>query len=240
MPYDSGYESSLLRGIEEHRPWNLLETIRDFTKESDFLLDIGCGTASKLLYFVYDVKQMYGLELNKKMIDKALENIRKAGISNILLVNGQVEKLPFVNNSFDVVTCMVAPHDIHEVYRVLKPGGVAVLEKTGDRDKWNFKQELGLDAHGLRGQFANLAEGDLEIRYGSECRNLFSEVSIRKGFWKTYYSIEGLILLLEQTPTIRNFDKALDASVLERIEANYSTSLGIETTQNRLLIIARK
>jgi len=240
MPYDHRYEFEALRGIEEERTWNLLDVIRKYTKESDRLLDIGCGTAFKLIKLSKNVKMIYGLEPNEDMINAAKNNIRRKRINNISLIKGQAEEIPFQDNYFDIITCMVAPHKTSEVYRVLKPNGYAILEKIGDRDKWNFKQEFGSDKIGLRGQFSSFKAGELVKNYKRESKKLFSEVSIQNDFWKTYYSLEGLILLLEQTPTIRDFNKNKDNEAVQRIKEKYTVSKGIETSQNRILIIARK
>jgi SAM-dependent methyltransferase len=240
MPYDQRYESDLLRGVEELRPWDLFQIIRKHTKKSDALLDIGCGTAAKLVKLAGDADKLYGLEPNEKMRKKAEENIKNAGISNITLVGGQAEKVPFADNYFDLVTCMVAPHDTAEVHRVLKPGGWAIVEKIGDREKWNLKQEFGSDEKGPRGQFSDMAEGERARIYEAEFNKLFSEVKVQSGSWKTYLTMKGLILLLEQTGTVRDFNKEADAEVLRRIQDKYSTPQGIETMQNRILIVAQK
>lgn len=240
MSYDQNYESNLLRGEQDVRPWNLLEIIQKHVKKSDILLDIGCGTAFKLIQLARNVKKIYGLEPNEKMRVKAKENISYAKISNITLIDGRAEKLPFQDNYFDIVTCIVAPHNTAEVFRVLKPHGYAILEKIGDRDKWNFKQEFGSDKDGLRGQFAYFANGERAKNYKKEFIQLFSNVSVQNGFWKTYYSMDGLLLLLEQTPTIRGFNKEADKQALKNIQQKYSTSKGLETTQNRILIVAKK
>lgn len=240
MPYDQRYELDLLRGTEEPRPWDLLKVIREYTKKSDVLLDIGCGTAFKLIHLAGKVGKIYGLEPNEKMRAKAEENIRLKNISNIDLVNGHANEIPFKDNYFDVVTCMVAPHDTAEVYRVLKPSRYAILEKIGESDKLNFKKEFGFDKDGCRGQFSYLLRGEMAKIYKREFGELFSEVFVREGFWKTYYSMEGLLLLLEQTPTIRSFNRKHDEKALHEIQIKYSTSRGIETTQHRILIIAKK
>ncbi|MBI2632594.1 methyltransferase domain-containing protein [Candidatus Pacearchaeota archaeon] len=240
MPYDHNYELEELRGIEEKRPWNLLDKIIRYAKQSDTLLDVGCGTAFKLIELSRKVKKIYGLEPNKRMLDAATKNIIRAGISNIIFIKGLAEEIPFQDNYFDIITCMVAPHKTSEIYRVLKPKGYAILEKIGDRDKWNFKQEFKTDNQGMRGQFSTLAEGELLLNYQREFNELFSEVSIQGGFWRTYYSLEGLILLLEQTPTIRNFDRIKDNEAILRIEEKYRVPKGIKTYQNRMLIVARK
>lgn len=174
------------------------------------------------------------------MIIKAKKNISESGTINVTLIKGEAEKIPFRDNSLDVVTCMVAPHITSEVFRVLKPNGIAILEKIGDRDKWNFKQEFDCDSQGLRGQFSSLSKGDRAVSYKHEFGNLFSEVLVKNEFWKTYYSMEGLILLLEQTPTIRNFDRKLDSKALIRIQQKYLGQRGIETEQNKILIVAKK
>ena len=76
--------------------------------------------------------------------------------------------------------------------------------------------------------------------YRREFEELFSEVFIREGFWKTYYSMEGHILLLEQTTTIRSFNRKHDEKALHEIQIKYLTPRGIKTTQHSILIIARK
>jgi SAM-dependent methyltransferase len=240
MPYDQRYESELLRGVEEPRPWDLLQVIKRHAKKSDVLLDIGCGTAFKTIQLAGDVKEIYGLEPNERMRAKAEENIGATGVCNIVLVDGRAEELPFEDSSFDIVTCMVAPHVTLELHRVLRPNGYAIVEKIGDRDKWNFKEEFGSDSTGPRGQLSDLPSGERARIYEEEFGRLFSEVSVQNEFWKTYYSLEGLLLLLAQTPTVRNFDAEVDGEALQRIQRKYATPKGIETKQNRILIIARK
>ncbi|MGH3544332.1 MAG: hypothetical protein ACRDPW_00120 [Mycobacteriales bacterium] len=65
-------------------------------------------------------------------------------------------------------------------------------------------------------------------------------MTVREGCWRTYYSVEGLQLLLEQVPTVRGFDRAGDAEALRRIEARYSAERGIQTYQHRIPVIAQK
>ena len=240
MNYTPKYESPLLRGVEDPRPWNLFEEIRNFTQKSHIVLDIGCGTAAKIIRLANDVKLIYGLEPNVKMRAKAQQNISKEGFTNIVLVDGCSDQIPFPENTFDIVTCMLAHHNAFEIYRVLKPGGYAIIEKIGDREKWNLKNHFGNDEIGPRGQFSYYEEGQRAKKLQSEFEAFFSEVSVRNESWKTYYKPKSLIPLLEQTPTVRNFDRHKDAEALQKIKDDYMTEKGIETEQNRILIWARK
>jgi ubiquinone/menaquinone biosynthesis C-methylase UbiE len=68
------------------------------------------------------------------MLEKAKENARLAGVSNIEFREGSAEELPFPDNSFDVVISngvfnlvVDKARALVEVYRVLKPGGRLLL-----------------------------------------------------------------------------------------------------------------
>ncbi|GAA2832482.1 class I SAM-dependent methyltransferase [Crossiella cryophila] len=240
MGYTEAYESDLIRGDQDPLPWRLRAEITALALGTDRLLDIGCGTMFKTLALAPLVRQVVGVEPNPRMLAQAHTNITASAVGNAVVVAGRAEQLPFPDSSFDLVTVMLAPHDTSEISRVLRPGGRAVLEKIGDRDKWNFKTEFGADDHGPRGQFADLDQGQRAREYEDEFAGLFDRVEVREGFWATYYSRTGLELLLEQTSAIRGFDPVADKAVLDRICQEWTTHRGIKTIQNRMLIQAWK
>jgi SAM-dependent methyltransferase len=91
------------------------------------LLDLGCGTGM----FISDQsrdKMVFGLDLSSEAL--SFTNIR--GVSNLVCADSQA--MPFASESFDVVTAFdliehVERDDllIAEAYRVLRPGGVALI-----------------------------------------------------------------------------------------------------------------
>jgi SAM-dependent methyltransferase len=240
VAYTEAYESQLLRGDQDPLPWRLIEEIAELARPADRVLDVGCGTLFKTLALAPLVDEIVGVEPNPRMLAQARANIAAAAATNVEVVDGVAEALPFPDASFDLVIVMLAPHDTCEISRVLRPGGRAVLEKIGDRDKANFKAEFGADEHGLRGQFADLAEGERARKYEAEFAENFGRVQVEQGFWDTYYSREGLELLLEQTSTVRGFDRIADRLVVDRICERWTTARGVRTTQNRILIRAWK
>ena len=201
---------------------------------------MGCGTAVKLIKLSPTVNFLIGLEPNDQMLKTALSNIENKKISNALLVRGFAEGLPFKDNQFDIVTVMLAPHNTKEVYRVLKPNGYAIVEKIGNNDKQELKNFFGKDSLGWRGYLCGTSQENRISTYNREFGDLFREFKILNGEWDTYYSKEGLTLLLEETPTIRNFDITNDKNILTAYAKKYSTKKGIPVKQNRILIIARK
>lgn len=117
----------------------LLETLRP--EERD-VLDIGCGTgafAARLLTARPDAR-VWGLDLSDGMLGQCRERLKEAE-GRLHLVQGDSQRLPFADNSFDAITCS---HSFHhyprqdlvatEMFRVLRPGG-RLLIIDGDRDR---------------------------------------------------------------------------------------------------------
>jgi ubiquinone/menaquinone biosynthesis C-methylase UbiE len=73
-------------------------------------------------------------DLTEEMLIAAAEFIKKNGHTNVTFVQGDAEKLPFADGTFDLVTCRIAAHHFPnvpafaaEAYRVVKPGGKLLL-----------------------------------------------------------------------------------------------------------------
>ncbi|MFC4402411.1 class I SAM-dependent methyltransferase [Gracilibacillus xinjiangensis] len=106
----------------------------DLTGEEK-VLDVATGgghTANALAPFA---KEVTAFDLTKKMLAAAEQFIVSNGHKNVAFVQGDAEKLPFADESFDIVTCRIAPHHfpdidsfIAEVYRVLKHEGRFLLD----------------------------------------------------------------------------------------------------------------
>lgn len=243
MAYNRAFDSPLLRGVDiDPRPWDLQAEILANVHSYDNLLDVGCGTAAKLIPIAEAVRNVVGLEPNADMRSRAIERIAEAALANVLIVEGNGEELPFSDNSFDVATYMMAPVVASEAHRVLKPGGVAILEELGEQDKNVIKACFTPDESGKRGLLADLQPNKQAVTYQTEFEDAeFSQVAVRSGFWSTLLTPEGLDLLLTQTPTIRNFDPIKDQESVQRAKERCLTTEGfIKITQHRLLIIATK
>ena len=88
------------------------------------LLDIGCGTGITL-----QILQEFGKAEGMDLSDDAIDFCKKRGFS---ITKGDVAKMPFPDDSFDIITCLgVFYHEgvkddlmaMKEIKRILKPGG---------------------------------------------------------------------------------------------------------------------
>src|SRR5712671_5711397 len=102
-------------------------------KPGETVLDLGSGGGIDVLLSARRVGpggKAYGLDMTDEMLALAEENKRKAGVSNVEFLKGEIENIPLPDNSVDVIisNCVInlsANKDrvIQEAFRVLKPGG---------------------------------------------------------------------------------------------------------------------
>lgn len=112
----------------------LLLAISEITGEEN-LLDIATGGGHTANLFAPHVKHVTALDLTQPMLQEAEKFIKGNGHKNVEFVQGDAEQLPFSDQTFDIVTCRIAPHHfpniekfIDEAYRVLKNEGYFLLD----------------------------------------------------------------------------------------------------------------
>jgi len=110
------------------------------------MLDVACGTGLVSRHFKGHVKELVGLDLTPAMFDQARPHVDA-------LVAGDATALPFEDASFDRIVCrqgiqfMDDQRAVSEMFRVLKPGGRAVLVHLcayGETDKAEYFEVLRL------------------------------------------------------------------------------------------------
>ena len=104
------------------------------------LLDLGCGAGGFLAGQAGHVQHVAGIDLSELQVDLARKTLGEriaAGTAEI--VHGDAAQLPWPDGTFTAVTCMqvfeAVPEPekvVAEVFRVLRPGGRAVLN-IGER-----------------------------------------------------------------------------------------------------------
>jgi SAM-dependent methyltransferase len=97
------------------------------------VLDLGSGGGIDVLLSAKRVGttgKAYGLDMTDEMLALAAENQRKAGVTNVEFLKGEIENIPLPDNSVDVIisNCVInlsADKDrvLAEAFRVLRPGG---------------------------------------------------------------------------------------------------------------------
>lgn len=95
------------------------------------VLDLCCGSGQATRYLAAITPNVTGLDASPRSIQRAQRNVPQAKF-----VEGWAERMPFDDESFDLVHTSAALHEMEpnqlrqilkEVYRVLKPGGIFAL-----------------------------------------------------------------------------------------------------------------
>jgi arsenite methyltransferase len=102
-------------------------------KPGERVLDLGSGAGTDSLVAARMVGpggSVTGIDMTPEMLDKARRSAAEMGAENVEFVEGEGEKLPFADASFDVVISngvidLIPDKDavFSELYRVLAPGG---------------------------------------------------------------------------------------------------------------------
>ncbi|OGM24996.1 hypothetical protein A3D00_03790 [Candidatus Woesebacteria bacterium RIFCSPHIGHO2_02_FULL_38_9] len=252
--YDPTTYEQIYSGIvyEGQRPWNFLNVLKANIPPGSKILDCGCGPIStpKLQAIAPQAARIVAFDSSykKRILESARANLAKQDIvdkTDLLYADISPAEggFPFRDETFDAVTFMLAPHNALETYRVLRPGGVVILERVGEKDKRNIKAEFGMGIDRKpRGYLMEHQPGDLSRIYEEDFRNAgFSDVQVTDGLWDTFYTSEGLLKIIQGARTVRDFDSVKDTEILRTIQEKFGDAeKAIHTFQHRILLIARK
>ena len=113
----------------------LVKMARLQEKTDPYILDICCGTGAVITAFAarYTESLTVGYDFSRGMLLKVRE---KPGARKIILIEGDAATLPFVDESFDVITCSHALYELKaearqtalkEMKRVIRQSGVILI-----------------------------------------------------------------------------------------------------------------
>lgn len=102
-------------------------------RKGDHVLDLGSGAGNDCFVaraLVGKSGYITGLDFTNDMLEKARNNVKKLGYSNVEFIKGDIEEMPLKENTYDVVisNCVLnlvpdKEKAFKEIFRVLKPGG---------------------------------------------------------------------------------------------------------------------
>ena len=141
-----------------HKPvlkWGLNLIFDDINKKNLNILDVGCGAglAINLISEIVSDSKINGIDYSEEMVEASkLYNKHLVDSENLIIQKGSVEKLPFNNNQFDLITATETTYfwpalleNVKEVYRTLKNNGsFAVINEDFYRDENHSVQQKAM------------------------------------------------------------------------------------------------
>jgi arsenite methyltransferase len=134
---DLGYPRELLARVPEMAAQSFAGVANPFSlgrlEPGELVLDVGSGAGTDSLVaaqMVGSEGRVTGIDMTSEMLAKARASAAEMDAANVQFVEGEVEKLPFEDESFDVVISngvidLVPDKDavFSEIHRVLRPDG---------------------------------------------------------------------------------------------------------------------
>ena len=133
--YDEWYKTKVGGYVDKTEKKLVFSMIK--TKHGN-ALDLGCGTGNYTLELYKRGFQVVGVDISRRMF-----KIAQKKLPNVKFIKANAYSLPFEDNTFDLVLSVTMLEFIHEpekvlseVYRVLKPGGEAVIGTMNGKSMW--------------------------------------------------------------------------------------------------------
>ncbi len=177
------------------------QTVREVNLEGKEVLEVGCGRGGGADYICRYLrpKTYVGLDLNKKVVKACNKTFDTPGLS---FIQGCADDLPFEDGKFDAVVNVESSRCypdmlgfLHEVYRVLKPGGHLLFSDMRYKEDFPTLQkqfnEVGFNKLVEKDILPNVVaslEGDHERR-----KKWIEEKAGAKFLYKTYEEFAGTI-----------------------------------------------
>jgi len=170
-----GWDFSSLkdRWEEEPLPWDYKDILKKYLKPVYKLLDTGTGGGEFLLTLGHpygNTSVTESWEPNVKLCESRL-----APLGICVRRVYEDDRLPFEDNTFDMVINRHESYNAKEVGRVLKPGGIFVTQQVGGRNDEFLSRRLIKDFipkfsyWNLGYASEELKNNSFEIIYGNEC-----------------------------------------------------------------------
>jgi ubiquinone/menaquinone biosynthesis C-methylase UbiE len=108
----------------------LIERARQVMPEDAQVIDVGCGAGHVTVALAPWVAHVTAIDLTEAMLAQTAQQVTNKGLTNVRVERADVAQLPFADGVFDMAVSRYAAHHfadplgaLHEVRRILKPGG---------------------------------------------------------------------------------------------------------------------
>lgn len=204
------------------------------------VLDEGCGSGQFSLKLARSANHLTGIDISTTALRQAERGLARSNLENVAFRLADARRLPFPENSFDVVYSRRGPasdsgRTLSEGHRVLRRNGVFMEITIGERDKQNIALIFG------RGQMLGVRGHVSSIK-----RRMLEKVGFRKTVVRDYLGTEvfrgmkDLQVHLRSAPIIPSFDVKKDRKYLQRVQNECMTERGIETPVHRVVLIGSR
>ncbi|RDU36345.1 bifunctional demethylmenaquinone methyltransferase/2-methoxy-6-polyprenyl-1,4-benzoquinol methylase [Neobacillus piezotolerans] len=205
--YDNYDKMNSVISFKQHIAWRKDTMKRMNVRPGAKALDLCCGTADWTIALADAVGkggEVVGLDFSKNMLKIGQQKIDALNLSQASLIHGNAMELPFLDDTFDYVTIGFGLRNVpdymqvlKEMYRVVKPGGIAVCLETSQptlpvyRQLYFFYFRFIMPLFGKMfaksyNEYSWLQESARDFPGAKELAGMFEEAGFQKVSYKPY------------------------------------------------------
>ena len=135
---------------------NILQHTKKYLHENDIVLDYGCATGSKVFELAGSVKEIYGIDISSKMIEKAEKRLIDKNAANISFSQADIFDKKIMKSFYSVITAFAVLHliensheVIHRTAELLKPGGLFLSATPCFKEKMDLSNKLQMPLYSI-------------------------------------------------------------------------------------------
>ncbi len=121
------------------------ENTKKYLKDSDIVLDYGCGTGTTSCEIANQVKEIHAIDISSKMIEIAKKKAVTSKVENVNFVQTDIFDERYKKESFDVILALNMLHTVPDIqsvmqriHELLKPEGLLISVTPSFREKTSF------------------------------------------------------------------------------------------------------
>ena len=141
--YDEWFTTPIGKLVREFEGELVMDLLQPGAGEN--ILDAGCGTGVFTLDFLAAGARVVGLDISVPMLNVARRKTESYAFSAL---RGDMERMPFKDNSFDKAVSVTALEFIedaqgavNELFRVTRPGGLVVIATLNSLSPWAARRK---------------------------------------------------------------------------------------------------
>lgn len=115
-----------------------------YARVDDYFLDLCSGDSYYTSFIAKNSPrlQVVNLDISKEAIIQGCSRSRREKINNMEFAIGNIDYLPFLSNSFDLMLNCFGPINVEEFLRVCKNRGIYIRVLPGPKHLWELKRVL--------------------------------------------------------------------------------------------------
>lgn len=235
----SGWDFSYIEGREVEAPlsWSYISEALLRVRKSRALLDMDTGGGEILSRFHPFPPIAYATEAYPPNIPLACQRLEPLGVEVVALENDEPHKLPFDDDTFDLVLNRHGYYWTPELKRIMQPGGVFITQQVGNRNDIGIRELLGAPDATVIEEWDDLNEAlsDLENE-GFQILKKMEEI-----YPQRFYDIGAIVYQLKAVPwQIPDFSIKRYFEHLKYVHSKILQDGYVDVLNHRFFIIARK